>query len=242
MVKRNSQKKTEKSKKVPAQLKGKWEKCLKCKFNGFDAKRDLQIGDFQKLSCSANIEDFQCDRIPELYPHKLFDKIETNMKDDKVLCSSESFDLEVYSLEFYDSIHDNIIRVLIASDSKERIEEHFKEVVKKKIYSHLQLYSLKSVNDAFKNYSILVVPNEVNKVVFPELNIEMDHYGKNVIVEEMVYDLKRFPGISTEKCKNSHIKVDEHLSKFVEKGKQNGKSSTRKGKPGKSCRASSKSR
>jgi len=123
----------------------------------------------------ANIEDFQCDRIPELYPYKLFDKIETNMKDDKVLCSSESFDLEVYSLEFYDSIHDNIIRVLIASDSKERIEDHFKEVVKKKIYSHLQLYSLKSVNDAFKNYPILVVPNEVNKVVFPELNIEMDH-------------------------------------------------------------------
>ena len=224
MERKNSQKNTERSKKDTAQLKEKWKKCLKCPFNEFKEKKNLQIGDFQKFSCSANIEDFQCDKIPELYPHKLFDKIEINMKDDKVICSSDSFDLEVYSLEFYDSIHDNIIRVLIASDSRERIEDHFKEVVKKKIYSHLQLYSLKSVNDTFKNYSILVVPNEVNKVVFPELNIEMDHYGKKVVVEEMVYDLKRFPGISTKKCKDSHIKVDENLSVF--KGKQNGKCST----------------
>lgn len=228
MVKINYQKKKERSKKVPVHLKEKWEKCLKCPYNEFKENKNLKIGDFQRFSCSANIEDFQCDKIPELHPYKLFDKIETSMKDDKVLCSSDSFDLEVYSLEFYDSIHDNIIRVLIASDSRERIEDHFKEVVKKKIYSHLQLYSLKPINDTFKNYSVLVIPNEVNKVVFPELNIEMDHYGRSVMVEEMVYDLKRFPGISTEKCKDSHIKVDENLSVFKEK--TNGKCSARKGK------------
>jgi len=195
-----------------ATLEEKWSKCLGCPYNHHKKKGKLKSGDFQLFNCFANIDEFPCDRIPELYPHKLVEKLNNKMVDGKVIVSENSFELSIFYLEFYDQINDNITRILVASDSKKKIEEHFKEVVKNKVYSHLLLYKIEKLGNLFKNYTILIVPDEVNKVVFPELNIELEHYGKPIMMKELTYNLKRHVGIDKDKCKASHFNVDERLS------------------------------
>lgn len=195
----------------------KWEKCLGCQYNHHKPKKNIKKGDYQLFNCFANIDTFQCEMIPELYPEKLFEKLNIDMEDGKVIASDNSFELLIFSVEFWDSINDNVIRVIVASDSKENIEKHFNKVTKNKKYNHLQLFRIVETNSIFKNYTILVVPQEVNKVFFPELSIETEHYGKSITMKDIVYEIRRHPGSKKEKCKDSHIKIDEKLTVFEEK-------------------------
>lgn len=200
-------------------LEEKWEKCLDCKYNHNGKEDNLKRGDFQLFNCFANVNEFPCDRIPELYPEKIVEKLNLEMSDGKIIKSKDGLELKVYSLEFYDKINDNITRVIVASDSKSKIEEHFKEIVSKKVYSHLLLYKIEELENIFKNYTVLLIPNEVNKVVFPELNIDLDHYGKSINMKELTYSIDRYPGINEDSCRSSNIKIDQKLSIGIHDGR-----------------------
>lgn len=204
-------------------LSEKWSKCSSCEYNHYHNKsKDFKRGDYQLFNCHANIHNFPCERIPELYPEKLFEMMQV---DNRVLSDDIEKEVNLYIVHFWDSINDNVICVVVASDDEQKIKDHFDKVTDNKKFNHLVMCKIKEIkNDFFENYSLFVVPRQSNRVVFPSLNIKLDHFGEDIEMEELVYNLERFPGDCEENCKDSHIKFNEDLTiKSSQQGKKNGK-------------------
>lgn len=218
-------KKSSKNNPSPSLADKLWDQCIGCKYN--TGRKDVE--DPRYFQCSADINEFPCERIPILYPHKLFDKLQDNLDDGKVIRDQDGSILFPFIVELYDKINDNLIKLLVISNDKNKISEYFSELLKKhRVYRHLSLNQIIDHNDFFKNHSVLVVPNEVNRVVFPEAYIEMEAYGQKIELEEVVYDFVRYPGVDEESAKHPNLSVNERLSAKKDVGKSRKTTATKK--------------
>ena len=198
-------------------LESKWNDCIGCKYNPHTAKKKLKVKDFQMFACNANINAFPCHRIPELYPQKLSQGLAEELVDGRAMpIENNSFELSVFIVEIFDLIHDNILHFFVASDNRKRIENHFEKILSKGVYNHLKLYRIKEADEAFENYRLMALPIDLHRIVYPEINMEIECYGEPIKVKEIVYDLRRYPGINNELCKRPNINVNERLSEPAE--------------------------
>lgn len=202
-------------------LSDKWFKCLGCKYNPNNNNKKTKHGNYELFSCNANIDDFPCDRIPELYPYKLSEVFGESISDKPIKKSSKERIFLLYEISLYDSINDTITRYFIVSDDKNKIKKTIEKRLSKRVYKHVKLYRIDVVKDKYENHKIFVVPNEVNKVVYPEINIELDHFGEPIKIKELVYELKRYPLLQDDldKKEKANISFDEGLSTYEKKTK-----------------------
>lgn len=195
---------------------GLWSKCIDCQYNNGKKEPDSYY-----FRCSANINEFPCEMIPVLYPHKLFDKLQDNLNDGQIIVNGSSL-YEPYIVELYDKINDNLIKILVAANNKNQITDYFDNILKNnRNYRHLSINQIINNNDFFRNYSILIVPNEVSRIVFPESYIEMEAYGQKIELEEIVYDFVRYPCVNENDQKPANLSINERLSAKSDGSKAN---------------------
>jgi len=169
------------------------------------------------FTCTADPEVFACPRISELYPEKLYninkyDGIENLKKVQKNKNEKEQV-LEPFLIELYDSIESTIRSIVIIGDDIEHIDKYFKKILKKRNYRHIQVFNIRKLNNIFEGYDVFAVPKNYKKIVYPEVDITMNHGLKKVKIKEMVMDLKHFPCRSS-KTEDVNIKMNMDLSDF----------------------------
>lgn len=203
-------------------LSEKWSKCIDCQYNPNKNNKKVKRGDYELFSCNANVDEFPCDKIPELYPYKLSEpKIKDTIGDAIVKESTEEKVFSLYEVSLFDNINDVVVRYFVVSDNRESIRKILSKRLDKRAYKHVKIFKIEKIFDKYHNHKIFVAPNEVNKVVYPEINIELDHFGKPIKIKELVYELKRYPLLEDDLVdkEKANISFDEGLSTYEEKNK-----------------------
>lgn len=204
----------------------KWSDCIGCPHNDCKKNSKLNKNDYQMFTCTADPEVFACPRIPELYPEKLYninkyDGIENLKKVQKNKNEKEQV-LEPFLIELYDSIESTIRSIVIIGDDIDHISKYFKKILKKRNYRHIQVFNIRRLNNIFEGYDVFAVPKSHKKIVYPEVDITMNHGLKKVKIKEMVMDLKHFPCFSSKR-EDANIKMNMNLSDFsvIENNEEN---------------------
>ncbi len=200
----------------------KWEECVGCKFNSCKKKSNLSESDYRVFSCEADVNDFPCPRIPDLYPHKLADI--KNKDDESIFENKNALDpdlpvYEVYFVEIHDGIEQNLRPFVALSDDVEHLRKEINRKLQKRVYRHLRLFNIKKLSEIFPNYNIMALPRNINHIVYPKVDVEMDHGLSRIKMKEMVLDLEKFPFFKGKEEPLSNLSINMDLSDYEETGR-----------------------
>jgi len=197
-----------------------WSECVGCKYNSCKKKTRLSEKDYQAFTCGADVNVFPCPQIPELYSYKL---AEFSNKEDETIFENkvaENPDLpiyEAYFVELHNEIDYNIQCFVALSDNIEHLRKEIRRKLRKnRGYKHLKLFNIKKLSDIFKNYNVVALPKNVTHVVYPKVDIEMDHGLSKIRFSKMVVDLERFPNFEGDKEKPYNLEMNVGLSDYDE--------------------------
>lgn len=197
-------------------LNDRWSDCVNCKYNTCEKKTKLTKNDYLMFNCTADPETFNCPKIIEIYPEKIYNlEKDLDKNDRKKISTNKSKQeqvLEPFLIELYDNIESNIITTVVIGDDIKEINKYFNKILKKRNFRRFKVLNIRKLNSIFNGYDVVAVPKNYKKIVYPEVDIQMDHGLKEIRINEMVIDLEQYPN---NKKIDANMKMNIDLSDYI---------------------------